>query len=488
MSNLFDVDIKGFKQTIQGEAARILLEPISNALDTEATEIKVRFLWGSGVATYEVIDNDPDGFAHLKDAYTLFAPSTRKADATKRGRFGFGEKEFVALCYPGQVLIESTTGAVLFDKDLRSPQRARTKVGSRVHAEFRLPKDQSYDFIRRVKSLIIPEGINFTFLHRITVKGIDTISEWAPPRRELVASFEAVLPTVSVDEDGNLRPTRRSAKIDVYEPEKGEQTMIYELGVPVVDHDSRFDINVHQKVPLNRSRDNVTPAYLRTLRELVLNNTFNLLTSVDAKKSWVIEALPNATPEALTRVIHETYGADAVIFDPSNPEASKKAIEQGRGVVYGRQLPTAVWSAIKEHEVLKPAGQVIQTGVPTSPDGKPPIPDEDWTEAMHDLAYYARVLGKHLLGRAVDVQFHNISKFDGGRTGDFAAWWGSNTITFNLGCLGKSWPAEASQEKVDALIIHEFAHAFASDHYSAGFYNACCDLGAKLRSCREALR
>jgi hypothetical protein len=475
---LFDVDVDGFKQTIRGEAARILQEPISNALDTEASAIAVEFIWENGVASYTVEDNDPDGFASLKDAYTLFAPSTRKADIAKRGRFGFGEKEFIALCYPGEVLIASTTGSVRFRGDRRIMTRANRAGGSIVEARLELTRAEANAFIRRVRSLIVPYGVSFTFRYRMA----KTTHEWAPSAREEVASFQAVLPTVSVDDHGNLRPTRRATTVRLYEPAAGEQPMIYELGVPVVDHDDRFHIDVSQKVPLNRSRDNVTPAYLRTLRELVLNHTYQRLTAVDAKTPWVTEALPAAEPEALRRVVEEIHGTDAVIYDPSNPEASKKAIEQGRTVVHGRQFPAVVWEAVRRHGVLKPAGQVIETGVPVAAKGKEPIPSEDWTEPMVALASYTKELGRFLLDHDVEVSFEQVPRSEGG-AGDFAAWWDHYTLTFNLGSLGKRWPERAAQQEVDALVIHEFAHHFARDHYSAAFYGACCRLGAKLRRC-----
>jgi hypothetical protein len=35
--------------------------------------------------------------------------------------------------------------------------------------------------------------------------------------------------------------------------------------------------------------------------------------------------------------------------------------------------------------------------------------------------------------------------------------------------------------KQDELMIHEFAHHRAADHYSEEFHEACCELGAKLK-------
>jgi hypothetical protein len=77
---------------------------------------------------------------------------------------------------------------------------------------------------------------------------------------------------IAADEAGVLRVVRggRETNVEVYEPEQGETAMLYELGVPVVETGDRNDVNILQKVPLNVNRDNVPPAYLRTVRTLLL--------------------------------------------------------------------------------------------------------------------------------------------------------------------------------------------------------------------------
>jgi hypothetical protein len=471
-----EIDIKGFAQILRNKGiARIALEPISNAFDTEATEIKVSFTQEKGRAFLVVTDDDPNGFADLRDSYLLFAPSQRREDPTKRGRFGQGEKELIAVCFDGgHVTVESTTGTITFSQVGRTKSNTKTETGTRLSAGFKCNKTQAAEFKSLVRSLIVPDGVKLIFNGEII------------ERPTPVKVVRETLPTKIVDEEGNLSDTRRQTDIELYEPAADEHATIYELGVPVVVHDGRWHVNVMQKVPLNTARDNVMPSYLRKLREIMLNETHDLLTSVDMKSAWVTEALPGAHEEALRNVVVSIHGKDAVIYDPSSPEASLRAVEQGRTVIKGRQFTADTWSRIREHSIFKPAGQVIQVGVPTSPDGEPPIPREDWTPDMENMERYVHELGEHLLGFKPTVRFHNVNVNALG--GHIRAWWGSGEITFNLRHLGKKWPGTADQEKVDALVLHEFTHNWEDNHFSDSFNDHLARLGAKLRSCKAVLR
>lgn len=467
-----EIDLKGFAQVLRNKGiARIALEPISNALDTDTRHIDVAFTQSHGWAGLIVTDEDPEGFADLRDAYTMFAPSKRRDDPTKRGRFGQGEKELIAICAGGgEISIASTTGTVRFDHDGRTESSTeRRDAGTELMARFRCNQSEGKDFESLVRSLLVPEGVVLTY------------NDEKLPSRIPVKTVVETLPTKIVDEEGNLSDTRRQTSIEFYEPLEGEKATIYELGVPVVVHDGRWHVNVMQKVPLNSARDNVTPSYLRKIREIMLNETHDLLTEVDMKKAWVTDALPNSTPEALTDVVEKIHGKDAVVYDPSNPEANKRAIDEGRTVIYSRQFTPDTWTRIKEHQIVRPAGQVIPVGIPTAEKGVPPIPFEEWTPQMIRLANYVIDLGEHLLGFQPDVEFHRMSVTT--QAGHHAAWWGNGTITFNLGRLGKTWPDTVTGRSLDALVIHEFAHHLARDHFSDRYIDATCDLGAKLRSC-----
>ena len=475
-----EVDIKGLAQILTNKGiARVVLEPISNALDTDATHIEVWFTQERGRATLTVVDDDPDGFADLREAYTLFAPSRRRDDPTKRGRFGLGEKELIAICAQGGAIsITSTTGTVHFTQSGRKKDATSRTSGTALQAEFRCNQDQAAEFRRLVRTLIVPPTVTLEFHVEP-----DTTERIAP--RPPAHTAKISLPTVVVDADGNLTMATRRTTVDFYEPNPGERATIYELGVPVVEHDGRWDLDVQQKVPLNTSRDNVPTSYLRRLRELMLNEAHEDLGAKDMKRPWVADALAKASDEALKDYVEKVHGANAVIYDPSSPESNKRAVDEGRPLVYGRSFNADTWKRIREADILQPAGKAIPVGVPTSVEGEPPVDRAEWTTAMFALADYVGILAGHALGIDVKVEYHPA--FGTAPAGHYLAWYGGRTVTFNLGRLGRKWPEKATQQEVDELLIHELAHETATDHLTDRYLDAVCRIGARLRTCPAAL-
>jgi hypothetical protein len=54
-------------------------------------------------------------------------------------------------------------------------------------------------------------------------------------------------------------------------------------------------------------------------------------------------------------------------------------------------------------------------------------------------------------------------------------------LDFNVGRLGWHWFEQGITPDVDALLIHEFGHEYCGDHLSSDYYDALCDIGAKLK-------
>lgn len=459
------VDRAGLAQILEERGkAFALLELMQNAWDTNATRVTVTLekIPGKPWAKLVVEDNDPDGFYDLSHAYTMFAPSIKKDDPTKRGRFNLGEKLVLAICKEAKVA--STKGTVYFEEDgERRRTKERRKEGSVFEATIRMTNDEYDDAVAKVEMLMPPKGVRTIFNGRL----LDT-------RKPLVV-FEATLPTVTMDEDGNLtKKTKRKCKVEVHDPCDGEEPMLYEMGIPVVEDDSRYHINVQQKVPLNVDRDNVTPAYLKKVRVEVLNRVHEMLTEEEAGDTWVTDALghKDVEAEAVETAMTKRFGDDRAVYDPNDVEAGHRIAARGGTVVHGGSLPADVWKNVRRAEALKPAGRVLPTPKPYSSDPSAPkaefLDPSEWSTGMKEVAALASYLADKLLG----VEQLNVSICR--NAPNFGACYEDGVLDFSLRRLGRRWFDEwrGHRAKVIDLIIHEFAHHGDTSHLEDKFHKS----------------
>lgn len=468
MKNWFEVDKAGLAKLLgRREKGFVLLELIQNAWDQDVTQVCVVIQREPGARTVlvRVEDDDPEGFKNLAHAFTLFAESDKKGEVTKRGRFNLGEKLVLAVCEEAR--IRTTKGEVVFDESGRRLTRRKTEKGSVFEGRIRMTVEEEQVAWDLFWTLIPPKGIK-------TLLNTEPLLERAP-----VATFEAVLPTEVADQEGMLRRTNRKCVLEIFDPLPGERASLYEMGIPVVETGDRYHINVHQKVPLNMDRDNVPPAYLRTVRTLTLNHVFGKLSEDDANSTWVRDGVSDGRcqDEAVKKILDLRFGEKRVAYDPSDPEANKRAVAAGYTVVSGNSMSKDEWSNAKRANAILPAGQVTPSPKPYSADGNPLklLPREKWSRDIQRVVEYAQRLGRHLLDREVSVVIAVEA------TWPFAATYGPGRLVLNLGKLGHKWFSEDNEIEIDALLIHEFAHEYCSDHLSSQYYEACCTLGAKLK-------
>lgn len=470
--NWFEVDKQGLgRQARERGLGRLIAELVRNSLDEDGVtrvDVALEPVSGQPASILTVEDDAPDGFRDLDDAFTMFKNSYKRNDPSKAGQFNISEKHALAVCEWAEIL--TTTGGVRFDQVGRHRLKRTTASGSVFTGEIRMRREEQAEVIATLNRIIPPQGIRVAFNGK----------ELTAPK--LALHFSAKLPTREANEDGEMRTVEREAVVELFDPASGGTASIFELGIPVVETGDRWHANVHQKVPLNRDRDNVTPAFLRRLRTAVLDCGHRQLKPEDAKSTWVKEAMPHAEPEAVRKVIVEAHGEGAVIFDPSCPEANKRALDAGRTVISGGVYSKDEWAAIRRSEAVKPAGshQELRGDVPTSPDGVPPVPREQWKPEWTAVAKYVSRLCEELCDRWIDVAIYRINAGWAGACGRDAG-----QISLNANRLSAEW--WTNQEWIDKLLIHEFAHLKVSDHLSDDFHRECCRLGAKLRTCKTRL-
>lgn len=468
----FAVDRSGLRDILARRGVEFaVFELVQNAWDTNAKEVHVGLeANASGLARLTVDDDDPDGFADLTHAFTLFAPSAKKSDATKRGRFNLGEKLVLALCK--QARITSTKGTYRFDATGRTfDARNKRASGSTFDGVLAMTKQEVSRVAEKMLTLIPPSTCTTTF------NGVLLTS------RKPLAVVESPLETELAGEDGRLLRHKRATTVSIYEPKFGETPSIYELGIPIVETGDRWHYDIGQKVPLSLERDNVTPTYLRTVRVLAFNALPQLLTEADSNATWGRDAASDSrvSTEALGASIRQRFGDKVVAFDPSDPEANKNAIAAGYQVIHGGNLSKDEWANVKKFSLIAPAGQVTPgpTAEYSSPENyKPAQP----TDQMIRVGQYAQKLGKSLMGITPNVRFVNDSG------ANFQAAWfePTTTLTLNVGRLGKRWfdrldENSDSLEEIDWLLIHEFGHHYSGDHLSHDYHEAVCRLGARMR-------
>ncbi|HET7110251.1 MAG TPA: hypothetical protein VFI41_05230 [Gemmatimonadales bacterium] len=473
-----EVDLAGLASQIE-EPARLGLELWQNAVDENVTKVAILITAGErGTAKLVVEDDSPEGFADLTESYKMFAQSKKRNDPTKRGRMNIGEKRVLALCR--EAVITSTTGRVIFRNDgtRQFNARAKTAAGTRFEATIRWNQEEQREAIALLRSVLVPEGVE------LTVNGAPV--EPRPAVREVEATLNTVLP----DADGNLRRrTRRKTTVRLVEPQGAELPMIYELGIPVVEHDGRYHIDVQQRVPLNTERDNVPPTYLRELREIVLNASHDLLAPEDSHAAWVADALPNASPEALQSFVKARYGDNVVVRDNSTPqarEATLRAVEAGYSVIEGRHLPKGVVSQLREANIVQPAVAIpkFQRFTEYHAGGEDiSVPEDQWTPGMRAVVAYTKSLSGELLGYECGVTIERYPFTESNHLANF----GSRHLRFNLSRLSHRFFNDGTQREVDKLLIHEFSHHFASNHWSDEFIDALERMGSELRSCKSEL-
>ncbi len=457
-----DVDLEGFGQLMASRPkVAILHDLLQNVFDEDATTATVTLepLPRRGRARLTVTDDCPNGFADLRDAYTLYKASKKKGDPTKRGRFNEGEKFVLSQC--DEASIKTTTGTVLFDADgNRRNSSSRTETGSIFTGVVRLTNEEVSQILRDVKHIFVPAG--FT----VTING-----ESLDPRVPTRIVEKVSLPTVQSDEDGVLQKTTRNTTVEIVAPLNGETSMIYEMGIPVVEVDVPWHLNVGQKVPLNRDRDNVTPAYRSRLLAAVLDTTIDLLSEDDASKSWVKDALPQAAPETVREAVTLIYGEGAVIASPHDREADKNAISHGVNVIHGGAFDRDQWTAIKGAEAaessasgysLRPGGVVPDAKMATGP----------FADAVRS---YAKLVIKDLLGYSLGIDVYNDQRVVMGTHSD-------SRITLNLAYCPSTNVGDQQAVWLDGLLIHECAHESSGDHLCMAYVNACTRLGAVLHT------
>lgn len=464
---MFDLDTMGFRQVFADRSvSRMLEELVSNAFDENVSRVDVRFEHlGGQDYRLRVTDDSPAGFEDLRDAYTVFAPSKKKGDPTKRGRFCFGEKWVIARCQ--EVMITSTSGRVIFDvtNDRRSRSPKATERGTEVECLLRTTRDEYTMACDRLRNILIPDRI------------ILTLNGEALPSRSPLRSTEATLPTEYADANGDLRRTERKCQIDIYGVRDGEVASVFELGIPVVETGDVYHYDVRQRVPLPINRNNVSPAYLRRLRGAVLDVTADLLTPEQAANKGVTDGITAAKPETRVSVMTTRFGEKRYVTD-FNREAGGELFAEGHTPVAPNTFDSETWKALKLAGAIRSANQLR----PKHYVSPVPFPEQEITPAMETFREFAEMLSHVILSKDI-ASWNWTNNPDAGNVASCGpAGQSAITMAVNVGGLGVEWFSEhpaTCVQNID-LLIHELGHHAGALDCTREHANEMTRIGATL--------
>lgn len=450
--NWFEVSKEGLKVLQAGKPKHFIIrELVQNAWDENITHCEVNLNYSKREAQIKVIDDSPEGFRDLADAFTLFKATYKRKEPEKRGRFNIGEKQAIALS--DRAMISTTKGTIIFDKDGRRKTREKRDFGSEIILWVKMKKAEFDEIFKMIERYIPPENIKFV------VNG-DT-QTYRKPDRILKTSLET-----EIEENNMMRKIQRKTSILIYR-KTSDTAMLYELGIPICEIECQFDINVQQKVPLGIDRETIPQRYLNNLYAEVLNETYDLIEKDNSSDLWVREAMKNKRikEKVIDDILHKRFGEKVVVANPFDPNANDEAISRGYNVVYGSELSKKEWENIKEYDLLKSSTELF---------GKDMVEAKsiDPNEKQIKVEKLAKKIAKRLLGIDLRVNFVK-SKANCGA--DF----GNSVLTFNVSRLGKYFWENPISKEVISLILHELGHS-EGNHTEMSYHKCLTDMAGEL--------
>lgn len=448
------VDVKGFGQMMGDKKKTFVVNELAqDAFDEDITCCKVDIHWNNGKVQIAVEDDSPEGFKHIEHAYTLFADTYKRRDPTKRGRFNMGDKNVLAICVNYGAEISTTTGTIEFHPkkgriDHWSKKRER---GSIFKGTFRATKNEYQELLDHAKKLLPPQDITYI------VNG-----EIVPPK-PVFKSFPCTLETVMLENDV-MKNVRRETTVNLIQSDG--QSYIYEMGIPIMQTDCFWHIDVQQKIPLTLDRESVRHSYLRSLYAEVVNNTYLDIPGEEVTAFWVRTGTidERITKEAMDVLLKRRYGERFLVKTPGDLNANDEAISMGYHLIHGHEMSKKEWDKIREFNLIKSTTDLF--GADKVP-GKLLKP----TAEQQSFADFVKRVAKKCMGINITIRFVDS-------IASTSADYGGKTLTFNVQRLPKDFFDGIKEDNLD-LMIHELGHE-AGHHTEQAYHNLITELGAKL--------
>ena len=387
-----EVSLEGMRELHIGRhPAELIKELVQNAFDEDsATGCSVGVEYISGEGTLVVVSDNGDGFANVKDVWTLLGTNPKRRLVNKRGRFNSGDKEVLSVATWAQV---KTAG---FTVDFpatggRESKRNKRKFGTVFTVMMPWDGSQADELVDRLRLIRPPND----FIYKVNGQVID---HPAP-----IARREVTLETVLQDGPGEpMRKTRRKTFIYVSRPASPDGTgWIYEMGIPIQPIEPPYDVDVMQKVPMPPNRDTVRESYLQDIYTETLNAMHPDLDTEEFGETWVRTATEDnrLTEEAAKNTVRGRYGDKVVMWTPHS-SANMDAIDHGYAVLHPRTMSQGERQQLREKGGLETSYALFG-----GDDVKPfTVVDVSDDPIKQGFAYWVKEIGA-MTGLNVRVEF-----------------------------------------------------------------------------------
>ena len=451
----FNVDKEGLRALQAGKSKTFVInELVQNAWDENITTCKLNIEHQGNELIISVEDDNPEGFKDISHAYTLFADTYKRTDPTKRGRFNLGEKQVLSICNKAEV--STTKGTITFDDEGRKKLKRKRDKGSKITIWIEGTNKDAVELIAHAKKLLVPTHINYY------------VNDEKVTSKIMIHVFEASLDT-EILRDGAMVTTSRKSNVHLVEPIG--QPYIYEMGIPIVETDCHWSIDIQQKIPLAVDRETIRPYYLQDLYAVIINNAHRLIKPNHASDLWVRTGMKDERCKkiAIAHIMKKRFGEKFLSANPFDPNANDKALSKGYNIIHGSEMSKEEWERLRELGLIESSTSKFGTKGLVSVEALAP------TDAQKRFAKLSKRIAKQMLGVDITVRFVNVDN-------QIRACYENedHLLIYNIGnrTVGKHFFDKLTWENL-RLLIHELGHQ-KGNHTEMQYHYCLTELGGKL--------
>ncbi len=434
----FEISHEGWRRrSTQRSLGRLLLEGVQNAFDARASNGVVSL----GRKEIVIEDDARSGMADGRLVYTVFL-SNKQEDPSKRGRLGRGLKELIVTM--DEAIVEAVGITVRFDETGRHEEPNQREFGTRIVLRRKFEASDLSDAVRYLRLCIPPKGI------RLLVDG-----RAVRRPRSVISLGSCELESVEV-EDGVERAVVGATTVALYQPRKGQDAYLFEMGVPIESWDVPWHVDVGQRVPLLDGRDGVPDRFKLRLKALLLESMIHrYLETKDLRADWVHDVIARypVKTSVLDAFVSRAFPRGAVLGGTSR--ANDRARQLGAHVIDTSAISDGAYVGLSR--VVESADDFVRRRSAEF-GGEDVEPDE----VQRRFAESVRWLARRVAGRVVRVRFFARDPSDAGLLEDATCDAETRVISFNV--KGPLRFDDILDPSTLGVVLHEIAHLETLEH------------------------